>query len=251
MRRMTSTSRLRAMGAFRGLAAFGTSSGEAPPDIPAGGALYLPSPLYCFSDDGGTIPCAIGDQVAVWKDYYGVASSFTQTTAANRPTLQFAQGRHVVRMDATNDGMTSSYVLDSGNTIYVAEIPAANTAAQRTINSSDTNSLMSCGRASAGSYVAFQGGTISGDGNLTSAGALGYASNFWNGGGTAVVYLYPEPGEVSSGATPGNQWGTVTLGSVGLFGEPGKTDIVGMLFYNSSQIGEILRLNALFDSLIA
>lgn len=219
-------------------------------DIPDGYTLCLPGVEYCFSNDAGTTPCAIGDQVAVWKDTNG-NTIFTQTTAANRPTLQFAQGRHVVRMDATNDGMTSSYVLDNGNTIYLAEIPAANSAAQRTINSSDFNCLMSCGRSSAGSYVAFQGGTLTNDGDQILAGTMGYASIFWNGVGSAEVYLYPEPGAVDNGSTPGNQWGTVTLGSVGLFGEPGKTDIVGILFYNSSQVLEKIRLDALFDSLIA
>lgn len=49
-------------------------------------------PTWCFSDAGGSVPCANGDAIYVWKDRSGNAHDVSQPTSGQRPTLVLSGG---------------------------------------------------------------------------------------------------------------------------------------------------------------
>jgi len=94
---------------------------------PSSDALkFIPSPTTCFKDDAGTIPCAVGDAVAVLKDESGRGQHAYNTDAATRPILrQNANGVYYLDTDTdlylyiphqanalAGDGITASAVSD-------------------------------------------------------------------------------------------------------------------------------------------
>lgn len=61
-----------------------------------------------YKDTAGTIPATLaGDKIAAWKDMRN-GLMFTQATVANQPTLQFVEGKPVVRFGG---GVASTLVL--------------------------------------------------------------------------------------------------------------------------------------------
>lgn len=60
-------------------------------------------PTQCFSDAGGTTPCADGDAVYVWKDRSGNGHDLSQSSSGLRPLLRLISGQWRVRFDGTDD----------------------------------------------------------------------------------------------------------------------------------------------------
>lgn len=87
------------IGAARALffRAFGPFTPPPPPFTPGSLSdvwLWLEAgPTWCFSDSGGTVPCAAGDLVYIWKDQSGNGHDLSQATSGNRPTLIQVSGQ--------------------------------------------------------------------------------------------------------------------------------------------------------------
>ncbi len=62
-------------------------------------------PAYCFTDDGVT-PALLTEPIKRWVNRGSLGGFFTQATLGNRPTLQFVNGKYVVR--TLGQTMTSS-----------------------------------------------------------------------------------------------------------------------------------------------
>lgn len=105
--------------------------------VPGGGVAaiasrlgyYVPSPIFCFSDAGGTVPCALTDPIRVWKCSLGVGPDFAQATLGWGPTLEQVGGRWVAR----SSGIGSMQA--TGGTTYVSEFGWAGNAAGATWSS--------------------------------------------------------------------------------------------------------------------
>lgn len=69
---------------------------------------YVAGPSYCFSDAGGTVPCADGDTVQVWRDRSGNGRNLVQATAGSRPVLRSVSGKWEVQFDGVDDGMLTA-----------------------------------------------------------------------------------------------------------------------------------------------
>lgn len=74
----------------------------------SGLALWLTAgPTWCFSDAAGTVPCADGDSVRVWRDQ-AAGILVSQATSGNRPTLRLdAGGKWYVLFDGVDDYVTA------------------------------------------------------------------------------------------------------------------------------------------------
>jgi PKD repeat protein len=73
-------------------------------------ALWLEaSTTYCFTDAGGTVACADGDPVRVWKDRSGNSRDLSQGTLGNRPLYRANSGNPYVEFDGTDDFMSAAY----------------------------------------------------------------------------------------------------------------------------------------------
>lgn len=80
------------------------------------------SPYYCFSDAAGTIPCADGDAVRVWKDRTGNTVGQSQATSGSRPILRFLSSQWRVTYDGVSQFMagTTAAAQPSGKNITTA-----------------------------------------------------------------------------------------------------------------------------------
>lgn len=91
-----------------------------PADLASLSAWYEAGPAECFQDAAGTTPAAADDPVGHWRDKSGNGRHWTQTTAANRPTLRNDGTLWWVEFDATNDGLSSSFTVTVPYTLCVA-----------------------------------------------------------------------------------------------------------------------------------
>lgn len=187
---------------------------------------WLPSPSYCFSDAGGTTPCAVGDAVAVWKPVRGLGANFTQGTAASRPLLQQdASGHYVVRFDNADDGLTSTNSATGACGLAVCAKQAGTTSSTRVLNSTSANCLVTFNRTTDQIKVFVAASVFTSGTNATAArtGILTKAS-----GGNWAYYLQGVSQTVTARTA---DWGGASLGSAGSTPEPLDGDVYGLALY--------------------
>jgi hypothetical protein len=159
------------------------------PAAVAGLTYFTAGPTWCFSDAGGTTPCAAGDLIYTWVSRFGPSYTLVQATGGNRLTLrQTAGGKYYA------EAGTSSFMLSSVNLVLSANYPYT-IAWAATVGSGGTDRARFGVGSTGGGGVGCVGAVSSvginriyegGAGTVNVAGAVSLASHsvVWSGGGT-------------------------------------------------------------------
>lgn len=210
--------------------------GTAPAAPVAGMALWLDGAdaATFWADSVGGTPASPGGAVAAWSDKSGNNYHTTQVTADKRPTYQAGvqNGRSVLRFDATDDGMTNTLSVTSGNlTLFVVYTCRNAVSANRRVVQGSANWLIGpygrYYRAHPGTWITAMTSPV-----LDNEFVL---QRVIQGGGVASHFVNGAPhGSVSTAIYPG----TLNVGATTTYNEPIGGDVAELLVYTTALTAE-------------
>jgi hypothetical protein len=209
-----------------------TSISAAPTATSAGGGgTFAPtdiSDLAIWLEADNITGAVDGDAIGTWTDLSGNGRNATQTGATQKPLYKtgIINGKPVLRFDASNDALETSFFLSGSYSIFIVERFTSNLGAVRTLNSPSANSVLS-GQRSDGNSVYHNVSPVS---SYYTAAPATVLLNLETGNPN---FVYTVNGvDRTTYAKTSEAWGTITLGASGMYPEPANSDVAAVIIYN-------------------